>query len=114
MRRAIKTMGYPSNQPNAELRSIAHGKGDLYGAIVLFEGNRPVGWTACYTFINIEYTSLSVWVNVKDRCKGYGYQLTTLAFRYWWRKYDPDVYSQIRYWWRKKERDAHKRRPNKS
>lgn len=120
MRGAVKRMGLTDGF--GQLIDVAKGKITIqYGAIVLFEDNRPVGWAACYSKPMgmpkenpREYACVSIWVNIKDRCKGYGYQLTTLAYRYWYRKYDPDTFRRVNEWWHQKERASLRRRTNKS
>ncbi|QDJ96238.1 hypothetical protein Xoosp13_51 [Xanthomonas phage Xoo-sp13] len=119
VRGAVKKMGLKDDC--GQLIDVAKGKISIqYGAIVLFEDDRPVGWAACYskptstTSNPIEYSAMSVWVNIKDRCKGYGYQLTTLAYRYWYQKYDPDTFRRVNDWWYKKEQASLRRRANKS
>lgn len=70
----------------------------LRSALIIYAGERIVGWAALYDIDTYQYPSVSVWVKTVDRGNGYGTKLITEAYRRW-NKYNPTVYHKVAMLW---------------
>jgi GNAT superfamily N-acetyltransferase len=97
VRKAVGRMGYTDS--NYHLRQVAAGINgfSLRSALVLFKGTHPIGWAAMY--MDCQYRHCSVWVNPRQRGKGYGVMLMHSAYKYW-RRFNPETHGIQREKWK--------------